>query len=95
MPKVKVKYYLTFKEITGKREEEIDLNGEGTVDELLKLLIKKYGKRFESSILDENKQLSPYIRILVNEKETDTKAKLGENDVVYILFPPSGGNEVR
>ncbi|MEM3421987.1 MAG: MoaD family protein [Candidatus Hadarchaeum sp.] len=91
MPKVRVKYFLTFKDITGKMEEEIVLDGEGTVDELLKLLIKKYGKKFERSILDEKEQLSPYLKILVNEKEAGPKAKLEENDVVYILFPPSGG----
>lgn len=92
MSRVKVKYFLTFKEITGKKEEEINLECENNVDELLKLLIKKYGRKFENSILDdEKKQLNPYIRILINGKVMDPLNKLKENDVVSILFPVAGG----
>lgn len=92
MPRVKVKFFLKFKEITGKKEEEINLEGENNVDELLKLLIKKYGRKFENSILDdEKKQLNPYIRILINGKVMDPLNKLKENDVVSILFPVAGG----
>lgn len=92
MSEVTVKYFLTFREITGKNQEKIALMSETNLSQFLKLLTKKYGKRFEESVFDhEKKQLNQYVKILVNEKEVGLMDKLKQDDVVSILFPPSGG----
>ena len=50
--KVTVKFFTTLREITQKREEEIQLSSAATVEELLKILSKKYGRKFTDYVYD-------------------------------------------
>jgi molybdopterin synthase sulfur carrier subunit len=81
---VKVKFFATLRNITGKREEFVEGK---TVGDILQKLYDKYGEDFK-------KELKKRSMILVNEKNIEhmegLKTMVNENDEISI-FPPAGG----
>jgi len=92
--KIKVRFFTSLREITGKKEDEIQSPRIFTVGKLLAHLSTKYGKEFTEYLYDEKGDVQKYIQILING--TGVKAlqgfetKLKEGDTVAI-FPPVGG----
>ena len=93
--KVEVKFFTSLREITGKKVDEIQLQNSITVDELLTLLSKKYGKNFREYIYNKKGEVQGFLSFLVNGKNINIMqgfdTKLQENDVVAILPPVGGG----
>ena len=93
--RVTVKFFTTLREITSKREEEMDLPNSITVEELLRLLSKKHGKRFMDYVYDDRGKVQPHLQFLVNGRSTitlqDLKTKLGDGDHIAIVPPVGGG----
>ena len=93
--KVEVKFFTSLREITGKKVDEIQLQNTITVDELLTLLSKKYGKNFREYIYNKKGEVQGFLSFLVNGKNINIMqgfdTKLQENDVVAILPPVGGG----
>lgn len=93
--KVKVKFFTTLREITGKREEEIKSSGDLTVDELLEQLSKKHGRRFTDYVYDETGNVRSYLQFLINGRSITImqgfKTRLREGDSVAIIPPVGGG----
>jgi len=91
---VKVKFFTSLREITGKKEDEIQSPKIFTVEELLDNLSKKYGREFTEYLYDEKGEVRSYIQILINGRGIKAlqgfETKLKEGDVVAI-FPPVGG----
>lgn len=83
-----------FREITRKREEEIELESAVTVGDLMSILSEKYGHQFTDYIYDKKGKVRPFIIFLVNGKSITTlrglETKLRDGDKVAIL-PPVGG----
>jgi len=92
--KIRVKFFTTLREITGKKEDEIQPSSIITVKELLTQLSKKYGKQFMDYLYDERGNVRTYIQILINGRGINAlqglETKLKEGDTVAI-FPPVGG----
>lgn len=92
--KVKVKFFTSLREITGKKEEEIQLPRTIRVKELLVSLSEKYGKEFTDYLYDERGKVQTYIQILVNGRGINVlqgfETELKEGDTIAI-FPPVGG----
>jgi len=92
--KVQVKFFTTLREITGKKEEEIESSSTITVKELLTRLSKKYSREFMDYLYDEKGDIRTHIQILINGRDIDVfqglETKLKEGDTVAI-FPPVGG----
>jgi len=92
--KVKVKFFTSLREITGKKEDEIQSSSVITVEELLAHLSKKYGREFIEYLYDEKGNVRKYIQILINGRGINVlqgfETKLKEGDTVAI-FPPVGG----
>jgi molybdopterin synthase sulfur carrier subunit len=92
--KVQVKFFTTLREITGKKEEEIEFSGAITIKELLTQLSKKYSREFVNYLYDEKGDIRTHIQILINGRDIDVfqglETKLKEGDVIAI-FPPVGG----
>lgn len=92
--KVRVKFFTTLREITGKKEEEVESSSTITVKELLTQLSKKHGTEFTDYVYDEKGNVHTHIQILINGRSIDVfqglETKLKEGDTVAI-FPPVGG----
>jgi MoaD family protein len=95
---VKVRFFTSLREIIGKREETL-LFGDGemvTVDLVLKIFSKKYGKPFAEYVYDaETGQPKNFLQFLLNGTSTSTlnglKTELKTGDVLAILPPVGGG----
>ena len=92
--KIGVKYFTSLREITGKKEEEVEFSGIITVKELLALLSEIYGRPFLDYLFDKKGNVQTYIQILINgrgiEASQGLETKLKDGNVVAI-FPPVGG----
>jgi molybdopterin synthase sulfur carrier subunit len=93
--KVTVKFFTTLREITGKKEEQIEFSKASTVESLLKQLSKKYGKEFDDYVYDELGNVHGHLHFLVNGQSitalNEFRTRLKEGDQVAILPPVGGG----
>lgn len=93
--KVIVRYFTVLREITGKREEEIDAKKGSTIEDILNFLNMKYGKRFERYILSGREHKGLRLLFLLNgqniEKLDGLRTKLQTRSVLTIIPPVAGG----
>jgi len=93
--KVNAKFFASVREITGKKEELVELKDDATVGELLKILAEKYGKKFKEYVFDE-KTNSPRnsLQFLMDGRSVTTmnglQTKLYEG-CQFAIIPPVGG----
>jgi len=91
--KVTVKFFTTLREITGKREEELEMPEVSTVGEVLDELSRRYGAHFADYVFEKG-NVRPYLQILINGRNINLLQGLGtrveEGDTIAIL-PPAGG----
>ena len=92
MDQVLVKYLNVYTDLTGKKEESINLAGGQTLKHLLEKLTASDSPKFSSFILDENQKLKPHIWLFVNRKrEINLERKLKDGDKVVFSLTPVGG----
>ena len=93
--KVEVKFFTSLREITGKKVDTIQMQDAITVNELVKMLSEKYGKKFRKYIYDKDGVTQEFLSFLVNGKNINNMqgfdTKLGDQDVIAILPPVGGG----
>lgn len=91
--KVKVKYYGALEEVSSRKEDKVELPSGATVKELLKILSKKYGKKFKDYVFEKHGEVRPYLHFLVNGTSVarDLNTELKDRDEFGILFSPGGG----
>jgi len=92
---VEVLYFAEIKEITGKEQEKFELS-EPYLENLIKILIKNYGKKLKNILWDEvNQEISDLISILINNEtvyeKNPTFVNLNHGDTIVFLMPVSGG----
>ena len=93
---VTVKFFTTLREITGTREEVIQLPEETNVEQALDKLRTKFGKNFESYVYEKDvKSLSTNLQFLVDGRNiftlSGTETRLFPNSVLAIIPPIEGG----
>ena len=92
---VKVKFFTSLREITGKKTDEILLENTVTVKELLILLSDKYGKPFREYVYNRKGDVQDFLSFLVNGKNINVlqgfDTELKQDDVIAILPPVGGG----
>ena len=92
---VEVLYFAEFKHITNKDQEKIELNN-NNLNDLVKLLIKKYGVKMQKLIWDEKKEkIHSLVSIIINNQAIREKdllqVYLNDGDTIAFLMPVSGG----
>jgi molybdopterin synthase sulfur carrier subunit len=93
--KVKVKFFALVRELTGKREEIVDLNDQATVRTLLGKLVEEYGVKFRDYIFDPvSQEPRGHVQFLMDGRNItlmqglDTALKEGTS---LAILPPVGG----
>jgi len=90
---LKIKFLRPFKDVIGKSELELDIEGQ-TLKDLIKILVDKYPK-IVKELYTQNNELTEYVCIFLNDKPItalnflDTKLKDGDN--LLFFTPVSGG----
>jgi len=92
---VKVKFFALVRELTGKREEVIDLDDQATVRTLLSRLVEEYGAKFSDYMFDPaSKEPRGHLQFLMDGRNIalmqglDTVLKEGAS---LAILPPVGG----
>jgi len=93
--KVTVKFFALVRELTGKREEIMDLNGNATVRTLLGKLVEEHGSKFKEYLFDPaSKEPRGHLQFLIDGrnialmKGLDTTLTEGCS---FAILPPVGG----
>ena len=93
--RVRIRFFTTLREITGKREDTADLPDGTTVGDLLNLLSTRYGREFANYLYDEETGVHNYLQILINGNSIttlqDQKTELKDGDTLAIIPPVGGG----
>ncbi len=77
--RIHVKYYATYSDLAGKKEEAIEVNAESSLAELVSLLRDRYPRMADGKNI-----------FLLNGKFAKEESALSEEDSVS-LFPPIAG----
>jgi molybdopterin synthase sulfur carrier subunit len=94
--KVTVEYFLTFREHTGKKGEDLKIGEETTVGEILKLLAHKYGEELREALFDEGGNLKNYVRVLMDGQDIQGLKGIYtilQPNCTLSIFPPAAGGE--
>lgn len=93
--KVKVKFFALVRELTGKREEVVDLDDQATVRTLLDKLVGEYGTKLSDYLFDPaSKEPRGHLQFLVDGRNIalmqglDTTLREGSS---FAILPPVGG----
>jgi MoaD family protein len=93
--KVKVKFFALVRELTGKREEVVDLDDQATVRTLLNRLVEEHGAKFRDYVFDPaSVEPRGHLQFLMDGRNIalmqglDTVLKEGAS---LAILPPVGG----
>ena len=92
---VTVRYLSIIREITGTREEKVDVRKGSTVDEILRLLVQRHGSDFERMVRSGRDLRGLQIIYFMNGQNIATLSGLetpvtGDSEIV-IIPPVAGG----
>ena len=96
--KISVRFFTSFRELVGKREESLEFSEDSkvTLDEALRLLSSKHGKSFVDYVYDPSTcKVKGFLQFLINGKSAASlgglQTQLKDGDVLAILPPVGGG----
>jgi MoaD family protein len=84
----------TLSKVTGRKELDVNFEGK-TVNDLIDYIVKRYGRKAEETLLDEEGKLDITIQVLLNGREwiihdrLDTVLKDG--DSIALMLMVAGG----
>jgi molybdopterin synthase sulfur carrier subunit len=93
--KLSIRFFTTLREITGKREEELEFRmSDVRVKDALDKLTEMHGREFKEYVYNEEGNVRDHLQLLVNGKsvrsmdQLDTLLKEGDQ---LAIVPPVGG----
>jgi len=89
MTQVTIKYLMVFSQITNKRKEVIPINKGITLQDLIDVLYKKYGRKFKKTYGEDLGHMSALITI--NTEIKDKSYILKPDDEILISHIVGGG----
>jgi len=95
LPKVTVKYFASLREIAGKREEQLEVEDETTIESLLQRLSRMYGSKFVDYVFDEKTGVPrDHLQFLIDGKSATSleglKTRITDG-CQFAIIPPVGG----
>lgn len=95
MARVSIKFLANVKEVAGTESLEINVNDGETLENVLYLLSKRFGKRLRNLFFKKEGSLAENLVIFVNGKNVMTEkgleTKIGNGDHLIIFTPVAGG----
>ena len=92
---VKIKFFTSLREITGNKMVNLQLKNKISVDQLLFLLLEKYGQEFRDYVYSQEGNVQDFLSFLINGKNINNlqgfNTVLKEGDIIAILPPVGGG----
>lgn len=94
--RVKVKYMAAAREITGAREETIELSNASTIMDLLRVLAEKHGQKMHDYLFEAaTDKPKPHLRFLLDGRSVhminEFNTELSDQATLLIVPPVSGG----
>ena len=94
--KVKVRYFTTLRELTGTKEEEIEMKDGSVLADLVEKVALKYGEIAFNTLYEKGTRvINLSIQFLVNGVSVrdlfGLEMELKDGDVVTIIYPVVGG----
>jgi molybdopterin synthase sulfur carrier subunit len=92
--RVKIRFFTKLREITEKKEEEVEVKNGTTVEEFLKILEERYGQTFKEYVRDRRGRLRDHLQYLVNGRNVKSSqgfATILNLDDTLAIIPPVGG----
>ena len=93
--KVKIKFFTSLREITGTKMVNLQLKNKMSLEQLLLLLLEKYGQEFRDYVYNQEGKVHDFLSFLVNGKNINNlqgfNTILQEGDIIAILPPVGGG----
>ncbi|MCD1294834.1 molybdopterin synthase sulfur carrier subunit [Methanocella sp. CWC-04] len=90
--KIKIKLFANFREVTRKKDIEIDVAGD-TIRDVISSLISEYPGL--GPLMLQDGEIKPYVNVLLNGKDVKSgkgmAAQIKEGDELAIFPPVSGG----
>jgi len=92
---MKVHFYATFRQIVGAKFIELDLPAGSSIQAVVSAVIERY-PRLESVMLDEMRQLRPYVHVFINGRDAQylpagQSTLLTPADKIDFFPPVAGG----
>ncbi len=92
---IEIKFFTSLREITGKKKISLKLKNMISIEELLSLLQRKYGKEFKEYVFDDQGKVQDFLSILINGRNVNNlqgfKTLIKDGDIIAILPPVGGG----
>jgi molybdopterin synthase sulfur carrier subunit len=94
--KVKIKFFASLREITGTKEEDLEVPEQITLLKVLELLSSKHGKDFYGYVYDaRTKKPKDHLQFLIDGRSATMlqklETKLTDGSILAILPPVGGG----
>jgi len=84
----------TLSKVTGRKELDVNFEGK-TVNDLIDYIVKRYGRKAEETLLDEEGKLDITIQVLLNGREWITHDRLDtvlkDGNSIALMLMVAGG----
>lgn len=92
---ITVSYFTVLRSITEKRQEKINIEEDSTFEDILTILVKRYGKNFERYVSSGEEKKGLPLVFLLNGQDiwqfNGLKTRLHDGDNVVLMPPIAGG----
>jgi molybdopterin converting factor small subunit len=85
---VVVKYLGTFSQLTGRKDDVVELDAGATVDDLARRLVQKYGRELKKRLEDATTR--PVLFVVAGQPAGGDR-QLSGGDEVLLTYPAGGG----
>ena len=92
---ITVRYFTVLRKITQKRQENLEMKPNSTIEDMLAILTQKYGESFERYVSSGKGKKGLQLVFLLNGQDVRNfdglKTKLHSGDLVAVIPPIAGG----
>jgi molybdopterin synthase sulfur carrier subunit len=93
--KVTIRYFASIREIVGVQQEIMELENGASISDLLKLLERRYGERFNDYVFDAvSGKPRSYLHFMLDGNPvpmSDVLSRVLDHDCELAIIPPVGG----